>query len=452
MDQHLVSTMGFKRASHDWGIYTSKKDGAYLVVYVDDLLIAAPTTDIISRIKKELAGKWEMKDLGTPKFLLGIEIIRRQQVIELRQTAYVDMILERFGMKDCKETNTPLEPHLKLEPEGDPCREGVQRYQQLVGSLMWAAMTTRPDLAYAISVLSRLCSNPTEQAWQAGIRVLRYLKGTRTHGLCLGGDDKWRPGALEAWSDADWGGDLSDRRSTSGYVLKLYGSAVSWGTVKQKTVALSTAEAEYYALTEAIKDIIWVRSMLLDFGVLPERAVTIHCDNQSAIALAKNPGHHRSSKHIDLRYHFIREQVAEGLISLEYVETTRQVADIFTKSLAGVTHWAHTKALGVRNEQRTSAGTILVAVQRSKEDKKTKGRPDEKTKCFKCGMKGHRKISCTKSTAASIKPTATTSVKGKTLAQRMGQGAQRTEGGTERKTLAERMVLEDGRNKGPGDD
>ena len=144
-----------------------------------------------------------MKDLGTPKFLLGIEVTRRANLIELRQTAYIDSILERFGMRDCKTVMTPLDPSAKLLLDGDACSEGVTRYQQLVDSLKWAAMTTWPDLAYAVGVLSRFCAAPTEQAWQAGVRVLRYLQGTKKRGLVLDGTSGWQANGLEAWSDAD---------------------------------------------------------------------------------------------------------------------------------------------------------------------------------------------------------------------------------------------------------
>jgi hypothetical protein len=197
-----------------------------------------------------------------------------------------------------------LEANFKLVKDGDPCVEDISRYQQLVGSLMWAAVTTRPDLAYTVSCLSWLCANPTEVAWQAGMRALRYLLGTRTHGIVLGG--KTRGEWLEAYSDADCAGDIVDWRSTSGYIVKFLGLVISWGAVKQKTVALSTAEAEYMALMETIKDVIGVLHVLEEFGLTQAKTpITIYCDNQLAIALSNNPGHRQNSKHINIWYHFI---------------------------------------------------------------------------------------------------------------------------------------------------
>ena len=280
---------------------------------------------------------------------------------------------------------------------------------------MWAAMTTRPDLAFAVSVLSRLCAAPTEQAWQSGLRVLRYLKGTRTTGLVLGGAETWRQDGLEAWSDADWAGDVQDRRSTSGYVLKFQGTAISWGTVKQKAVALSTTEAEYYALTEVIKDVAWVRSMLKDFGI-QQTTVTVHCDNQSAIALANNPAHHRSTKHIDLRYHFIRNMVTTKRIVLRYVDTGSQTADILTKSLPGPVHNTHKKSLGLADQADTQ-GHVLVTAQAPAGQAKQRGRG----KCFRCNELGHFKADCPKQPAKN-KPT---------LAERMGPKGQGTRGATD---------------------
>ena len=180
-------------------------------------------------------------------------------------------------------------------------------------------------------------------------------------------DNARRSGRRDAgcFSDADWAEDWADRRSTTGYVVLFRGTAVSWGAIKQKTVALSTAEAEYMALTETIKDVTWVTSILGDFGVTAQKGpITVYCDNQAAIALANNPGHHRSSKHIDIRYHYIRENVLSGFIDLHYCRTSEQMADIFTKGLDGPTHWVHATSMGVQAKKSPIAhgGTILVAM------------------------------------------------------------------------------------------
>lgn len=306
LDKHLVEVLGFVRTRQDWGLYWHKERGVYVVVYVDDLLMAGPRRKDINELKGVLKQKWKMTENESVDFMLGMKVIRDRQrkTIQLTQSAYIDMILERFQVTAGRTINTPLESTFKLVKDGESCKAGISRYQQLVGSLMWAAITTRPDLTFTVSCLSQVCANPTEVAWQAGIRVLRYLRGTRTHGIVLGGKvgGEW----LEAWSDADWAGDVEDRKLTTGYVVKFLGLVISWGTVKQKTVALSTAEAEYMALTETIKDVIGVLHVINEFGIArPKKPITIHCDNQSAIALSNNPGHRRNSKHIDIRYHFI---------------------------------------------------------------------------------------------------------------------------------------------------
>ena len=212
LDEYLKE-MGFERISQDWGVYRYKgKKTVFLIVYVDDLLIAAQDKETVRRTKEVLARRWEMTDAGEPQFMLGLKITRNRQrhQIMLSQSAYIDTLLLRFGQSKARTVITPLETSKKLSTKGEPCQEGIQRYQQLVGGLMWASITTRPDLAFAVSALGRQCAKPTQQAWDAGIHVLKYLNGTRTHGLVLGGKGG-RPPVLEAWSDADWAGDDGGR-------------------------------------------------------------------------------------------------------------------------------------------------------------------------------------------------------------------------------------------------
>ena len=274
---------------------------------------------------------------------------RSTTTIHLSQMAYIDTILDRFNMATARPVITPWVAGVHLQPDGEPCHEGVARYQQLVGSLMWAAMATRPDVTFTVSALARHCSAPTQEHWEMGIRALKYLKGTRTLGLELGG--RKRAPVLEAWSDADHTGDLSDRKSTSGFIVKFRGSTVSWATQKQKSRALSTAEAEYYALTETWKDVEWVKKALMEYGVESTERVMIWCDNQSAIALVENPAHHHSTKHIDIYWHQIRDVKKSGRYDLEYVRTDDQLADIFTKGLAGPAHERHREGLGVTDSK-----------------------------------------------------------------------------------------------------
>jgi hypothetical protein len=210
--------------------------------------------------------------------------------------------------------------------------EDRSRYQSAVGFLMYAMLGTRPDLAYAVSVVSRFASNPNEHHWSAVKRILRYIKGTLELNLVFSG----KLGNLTGYSDADWAGDHDTRRSTSGYVFNVGSGAISWSSKRQPTVALSSCESEYVGQTNAIKEAIWLRRFLSQ--IKPDQfntiaATVIFCDNQGAIALTKNPVFHSRTKHIDIHQHFGREKVQSGEVELTYTPTELQVADGLTKAL-----------------------------------------------------------------------------------------------------------------------
>lgn len=205
-------------------------------------------------------------------------------------------------------------------------------YQSAVGSLMYAMLGTRPDIAFAVSVVSRYASNPDESHWKAVKRIFRYLNGTRDWHLVFRGDLK----PLTGYTDADWAGDQDTRRSTSGYVFDVGSAAISWSSKRQPTVALSSCEAEYMGQTQATKEAVWLRGLLNELNPSAKctQAVVLFCDNQGAMALAKNPQFHARSKHIDIQHHYVREQVTAGNVALEFVPTDKQVADGLTKALA----------------------------------------------------------------------------------------------------------------------
>ena len=256
---------------------------------------------------------------------------KESKSIWIGQPAYTENLLKRFGMQDSKPTSTPVDVNSKLQPatKQDETFNHTE-YQSAVGSLMYLAVSTRPDIAYAVNNLARFNSNPQKVHWTAMKRVLRYLKGTINHGILYrqDGSDK-----CIGYSDADWAGDLSDRKSTSGYIFMLSGGAISWSSRKQKCVALSTAEAEYIALSGATQECIWLRQLEAELGSSSEGPTLIFEDNQSTIAMAKNPQFHGRAKHIDIRHHFVREKVALGTIKLEYCPTTDMTADMMTKGL-----------------------------------------------------------------------------------------------------------------------
>jgi len=312
-----------------------------LLLYVDDVLIAAEHTETINGIRDALKNKWKWSDIGTATYILGLKLERHQpsRTISISQQGYIQRVLERFGMQEAKTCATPLYDAIMRRQE-DTIKEEKQRktlYQQIVGSLMWCAMSARPDIVFAVGYLSRFSSNPSEQHLKAAKRTLAYLKGTIDKVLTLG--QLGNENSLIGYCDADYAGDMETRRSTTGYCFKLLGSTISWTSIRQSTVATSTCEAEYMALAEAAKEAIWLSRMLQELGFIKNNQSTqLYCDNQGALALAGNPAHHKRSKHIDIRYHYIREMMDNGHITIHHVGTNDQAADMLTKPLKDVKH------------------------------------------------------------------------------------------------------------------
>jgi hypothetical protein len=313
-----------------------------LTLYVDDMLLIGNSRKMIKTVKGLLAKQFEMKDLGAANYILGMHIKRdrAQRRLWLGQKKYVEGVLKKFNMSDCKPIGTPMSVGVKLSaeqsPKDDEEKEQMARipYASAVGSLMYAMVCTRPDIAHAVGVLSRYMSNPGKEHWVAVKRVLRYLRGTSDYALCFGGKEESMVLDVEGSVDANWGGDIDSRRSTSGYVFNLFGGPVSWMSKRQSVVALSSTEAEYMALTHAGKEAIWLQRLCSEFGFKRRRSVQLKCDSQSAIHLAKNPAYHSRTKHIDIQYHFIREKVDEKVIHLEKVDTKVNCADFLTKAVS----------------------------------------------------------------------------------------------------------------------
>jgi len=221
---------------------------------------------------------------------------------------------------------------------------------------MYAMVGTRPDLAFAQSLVSQFMTNPGPQHWMAVKRIMRYLKGTWNVRLRLGGQGLHLVGLC----DADWAGDVQDRRSTTGYVFMLGQGAISWNSKRQPTIALSTVEAEYMAASQCVKEALWLRQLLEDVGLVQEQAMRILCDNQGCIALAKNPTHHSRTKHIDVQHHFIREKMENGVISMEYCPTELMLADALTKGLAKIRHKDLVRSMGLTHFDATQSGSVGV--------------------------------------------------------------------------------------------
>lgn len=328
----FVLSLGFKRSNYDCCLYWKRTGGVvvYLLLYVDDILLMTNNLEEIQLIKNQLSERFEMTDMGEVKQFLGIKVERYENQIKISQPKYIDGMLKRFGMEECRPTSTPMEPKPQFEHEGN-IELTKQPYKELIGCLSYLMLSTRPDIAAAVNTFSRYQAAPTDKHWSHLKRVLRYLKGTRDYGLVYRRRADSSP--LIGYADADWGNDGEDRRSISGFTFKIHDATVSWTTRKQNTVALSSTEAEYVSLSQAACEAIWLRNVLQEFGVDISEPTRIFEDNQSCIRIAEEPRDHRRMKHVDIRFHFIRECIQNKIIRPVYVSTKEQVADIFTKGL-----------------------------------------------------------------------------------------------------------------------
>jgi hypothetical protein len=329
---------GYNKCNADHCCYFKRFESSYIILllYVDDMLVAGPDMDEIKKLKKQLSREFDMKDLGAAKQILGMRINRDKQkgTLQLSQEEYIDRILKRFNMSNAKPVSTPLASHFRLSKDQSPKTEEEKDfmakvpYASAIGSLMYAMVCTRPDIAHAVGAVSRFMTNPGKQHWEAVKWILRYLRGTTDRCLCF------RRGELklQGFVDADFAAEVDHRRSTTGYVFTVGTTAVSWISQIQKIVALSTTEAEYIAVTEASKEMIWLQGLLAEMGFKQEKNV-LHSDSQSAIHLAKNSAFHSRTKHIGLRYHFVRSLLEDGVLTLEKIQGSKNPADMLTKTV-----------------------------------------------------------------------------------------------------------------------
>eukprot|EP00249_Psilotum_nudum_P025147 c29390_g1_i1 orf=407-4477(+) len=329
MDTFLMQ-FGLARSYSDSNLYihASGEHSLILLLYVDDLVISGSDYVRIDQLKSLLCAEFEMTDLGDLHYFLGMEIWRNQDHIFLGQSKYCQKILTTFGMESCKSVTTPVEQGVKFSNEDSSEKVDATLYRKVIGMILYLS-NTRPDIAYAVSLLSSFSHCPRENHWKGCLRVLRYLKGTAHHGITYSSGM-----IVQGFCDADWGGDSEVRRSTSGYLFTLGGGAVSWMSKKQPTIALSSTEAEYRAACQASCEAIWLRKLLSEFHMDQADPTMIHCDNQSCIAIVRNPVFHARSKHIEIHYHFVREKQLSKEIAMVYCPTADNVADVFTKALS----------------------------------------------------------------------------------------------------------------------
>jgi hypothetical protein len=360
----VMSALGFSACKSDAGLYVNMSDPdnpVYVGVFVDDMLICSKKKEQAVHLKEELSKLFEIHDLGEVKDFLGCHIIRDrgERVLYMRNTAQIDEYVESFGLDgETHSMRVPMSPDFVItkEPHTVEKREGEKdvvfgagtllpegnRYNELLGSLLYLANTTRPDISTAVGILSRFRVSPTTAHYNAALRVLKYLKDTRTMGLRLGGSGP----LLMAYTDADYAGCLDTRRCLSGLAVKVMGGLVSWGSKKQSSVSLSTTEAEFQASCVAINEVNWLKGLLGEMGISVGK-VPLYCDSNGCLSQLKNPQCSRLTKHIAIRFHRAREAVDAGEVSPVFVGTKENVADIFTKALGPQDFERHRESLGV---------------------------------------------------------------------------------------------------------
>jgi hypothetical protein len=328
---------GWQVSQYDECVFLKKDPFLIITIYVDDINIFGPDKEAIEQFKLDIAKTFKITDEGVVSWYLGMQINITPEGVHLHQSAYTQQILNRFGLGNVKASHTPLDASTKLTEEThatvDPSFQ--HNYQSKVGSLNYDQTKTRPDISFAVSLISRYSKNPNQHHMDSVDQVFQYLAGTIDTGLFYRKNGSTE---LVGWVDSDWGGDNDTGKSTTGWVFKIAGSPVSWSSQRQKTVSSSSTEAEYVAASDASKEAIWLQSFLnevLAAAVLPtQNGVILNIDNASAIKLTKNPEFHGRTKHINIRHHFIRECVEAGQIIPKWVSGQDNIADILTKPLA----------------------------------------------------------------------------------------------------------------------
>jgi chemotaxis protein histidine kinase CheA len=351
----FILSVGFTRCTTDTCIYVKQSRSGQLMmigVFVDDMPIAYHKQDEQewTEIKHAFMTRFRMKDMGECKLILGMRITRDRSnnTLTIDNQVHIDNMLRTYGMQDCKHAPTPAAAtQLTATTTEESGIVDIKLYQTIIGSLNYLVQTCRPDIAHAVNAVCRYGANPSPSHLVAAKRIMRYLAGTTRMGLTYKDKDKDKNKnkndahqiQITAFTDADWGGDHHDRKSTTGYVIKLNGCTISWATKKQQTVAISSTEAEYMAISAGAQELLWMQQFINELTQTTRRALDmsstaiLYCDNQSALAISRNDVHHHRTKHIDIKHHFIRDHVKAKRIDVVWIPTQAQIADVLTKPL-----------------------------------------------------------------------------------------------------------------------
>ncbi|KAJ9541501.1 hypothetical protein OSB04_028007 [Centaurea solstitialis] len=329
LSQFLVGS-GYSKGKIDNTLFI-KREGEHIMlvqIYVDDIIFGSTCPNFCDTFSKLMMTRYEMSMMGELNFFLGLQVKQLSAGIFINQAKYIKDILKKYNLENAKIMKTPMSPSCALDSDPDGTAVDVTTYRGMIGSLMYLT-ASRPDIMFSTCLCARYQSKPKVSHLKAVKRIFRYLKGTINLGI-------WYPKGsgyeLTGYTDADHGGCKLDRKSTSGHIQFLGDKLVSWASKKQNCVSLSTAEAEYVAAASCCSQIIWMRTQLRDYGFKFDK-IPIYCDSKSAIAISCNPVQHTKTKHIDIRYHFIKDHVEKGTIELYFVNTEFQLADLFTKAL-----------------------------------------------------------------------------------------------------------------------
>lgn len=325
----FMKSIGYNQsdADHTLFVKNNKEKITALIVYVDDMVVTRNDKDEMNKLKGVLGAEIELKDLGNLKYFLGIEVARSSKGITMCQRKYTLDLLVETGMLECQPVNTPIEQNHGLTILSNKTPTNKERYQRLVGRLIYLSHT-RPDIAYAVSVVSRFMHAPNEDHMKAVTRILHYLKSSPGKGLFFAKNGNL---GVEGYTDADWAGDKSDGKSTSGYFTFVGGNLVTWRSKKQKLVALSSAESEFRGMVHGVCELLWIKRIMRDLNFEVKESMRLHCDNQAAVKIANNPVLHDRTKHVEIDRHFIKDHLEKGTIKLPYVASKDQLADMLTK-------------------------------------------------------------------------------------------------------------------------
>jgi len=341
-----IRSTSYEQSQADHSLFTKQQGKSFtaLLIYVDDILITGNDPISITATKTFLHNLFHLKDLGTVKYFLGIEVSASTNGIFISQRKYALDIIEDAGLLGAAPIDTPMEQGLKLSDKGDLIKE-PGRFRRLVGGLIYLTVS-RPDITYVVHVLSRFMHQPRKLHMEAALRVVRYLKGAPGKGLFFSSNTDFR---LRAYCDSDWAGCPLTRRSTIGYCVFLGPSLISWKSKRQKTVSLSSAEAEYRAMTRACCELTWLQYLLKDLELLHHKPALLYCDNKAALHIAANPVFHERTRHIEMDCHYIRDKIQDGSVTTRHVHSEHQLADILTKPLGKEMFLSMIHKLGVQD-------------------------------------------------------------------------------------------------------